>query len=465
MRPASSLVVMFVLFGAWACDKPAPHRELTTIGIFEIDGKAPFQETGFDLMPGNYYLFKHVGGKLCVQGQRRCAPPRGSDVPGEEAWGLKVPVGADYVQVRDGLVLTVEERTPLVFYVAEGEDLEHSDGKLPLYEDNTGKWELEVLSFNQAPELDWTQGVNITSYSALGYCSQEVEPLLRRLLTLGANTVQFVVVYETDSETVHPASFSPRAFCIVRATQAAHRLGLRVGWNLHVDPPDDKWRGALKPKDRKAFFESYRQFALFWAAMAQDNGVETLIPATEMVSLMEGEEDRNRWLSIFVDLHSVFFGTIYYAADRIEFAQLPGDFWRSCCDAIGITPWYTLSSKASPTSTELFESWKEIVSNMEKFADATKLRIYLVEGPGYRALESCATDPAEYLSKDRKLSALCQAEGYKAFVKTFTSKRRQLIAGYYAWEVSIPGEEKSDYCPLGSMAESELKQAWKGQRP
>ena len=299
---------------------------------------------------------------------------------------------------------------------------------------------------------------------AEGYCGTKPGTIMRRLVALGANAVQFVIVYETDSKYIFPVSYSPRAYCIVQATQEAKELGLKVGWNLHVDPPNDGWRGAIEPPDRDTFFASYREFAVYYAGLAQLHGVDFLIPATEMVSTMRTAEDQNRWLSIFADLHGTFFGLIFYAADRVEYTELNSAFWHSCCDMIGMTPWYTLTEKPVPDAGELEQAWKPIATNIDRFVNAVKMRAVLVEGPGYRALESCATEPANYLA-DKKPSDLCQVEAYRAFLRTFTKARKKTIAGYFIWEINLDEEDHSNYSPLDSMSESALKQAWKGKRP
>jgi hypothetical protein len=465
MRCSWSLVILVLSAALVAsCSTPPSRTPLQSVGTFEVPGNAPFFNTGFDLVPGRYYMFMHRGGTVCVQQNKACSPPRGKDIPGEEAWGLKLKIGDEYVQIRDRLILTVDNPTPLEFYIPEGDELEYSESKLPYYEDNTGSWTIEVITFQEPPEVTFWKGANVTSYTSETYCGDEMGTMLRRLVSLGANAVQFVVVYETDLESIYPVSYSPRAFCIVQATQVAKDLGLAVGWNLHVDPPENGWRGAIEPPDRKAFFESYREFAVYYAGLAQLHNVDYLIPATEMVSTMATKEDQNRWLSIFSDIHGVFFGEVFYAADRVDFAQLSGDFWHSCCDLVGMTPWYTLSDKPLPDAKEMEEAWKPIARNLERFSQAVKMRMVLVEGPGYRRLESCATEPADYLTK-KKPSDLCQLEAYKAFLRTFTAAQKQTLAGYFIWEINLDKEDHSDYSPLDSITESVLKQAWNGQRP
>lgn len=455
------LLVSGLLF---ACNKPEPRIPLHTVGTFEVAGNQPYTRTGFDLVPGRYYMFLHRAGTVCFQQDRGCAPPRGKDIPGEEAWGLKLMVGGDYVQIRDRMILSVQENTPLDFYLPEGEEVEYREDKLPYYEDNTGSWTMEVTSFQEAPEVEFWQGANITSYESEGYCGDRAGTALRRLVALGANAVQFVVVYETDTEHIYPVTYSPRAYCIVQATNTAKELGLKVGWNLHVDPPDNGWRGAIKPKNRETFFASYREFAVYYAGLAEQHDVDYLIPATEMVSTMRTKEDQDRWLSIFADLHGTFFGLIFYAADRVEYTELDSSFWHRCCDLVGVTPWYTLTEKPVPEADELEAAWKPIATNMDRFAHAVKMRLVLVEGPGYRSLESCATEPADYMV-DKKPSDLCQVEAYKAFLRTFNQADRRTIAGYFLWEINLDKKDLSNYSPFDSMSESVLKQAWKGKRP
>jgi len=290
-----------------------------------------------------------------------------------------------------------------------------------------------------------------------------METMLKSLKSSGADAVQYVAVHETDSKTIFPALFSPRAYCLVQATETAHRLGLEVSWNLHVDPKRDGWRGALQPDDRAKFIAAYGETARFFAGLAQEHGVEYFVPATEMVSLMEDQEDRDSWGAMFLDLHSIYFGTILYAADRTEYEYLGEHFWKSCCDAIGITPWYTLTADPNPTESQLLEAWKPIVGEMEKFADRVKMRIILTEAPGYRAVVGCTLEPALYLNK-RAPSDLCQAEAYRAFLKTFNRDKRSFFAGYFLWEVTAPGETESKYSPLGKITEGVLKHAWKKMR-
>ena len=451
------------VFSLVSCKEQVKPKPLESVGLFRVRGEEPFTRTGFTLMPGTYYMFLHRGGGVCIQPDRRCGPPRGNDLPGHEAWGLFMEVGDDLVQVRDRLILNVESETPLVFYVPDGDELPFSESNLPLYEDNSGYWDIEVMTFDQAPDPGFMQGVSITSYSVDGYCSPELESMLKQLQSYGADAVQYVAVHKTDSKTIFPALFSPRAYCLVKATDTAHRLDLEVSWNLHVDPAGDGWRGALQPDDRAAFFAAYAETARFFAGLAEEHGVEYFIPATEMVSLMESEEDRNAWLSLFLDLHATYFGTIVYAADRTEYAYLGEDFWKSCCDAIGITPWYTLTSDPHPTEKQLADAWKPIVTEMEQFADKVKMRILLTEAPGYRAVEGCTLEPAVYLTK-RAPSDLCQAEAYRAFLGAFKRDRRHFFGGYFLWEIAAPGETESAYSPLGRITEGVLKHAWKKMR-
>ena len=458
----SLTVICCLVFIALAqgCSKPTPNQPLRSVGMFKVDGTMPFTETGFNLVPGQYYEFRHRAGTVCIQPERRCAPPRGNDLSGEEAWGLYLKVGDDLVHVRDGIILTVQKETPLTFYVPDGEELAWSEEHLPLYADNSGFWDIEVLTFEEAPEPEFIRGISVTSYSPDGYCSTDMVKLLNRIRALGANSVQFVAVMQTDGDRIFPADHSPRTFCLIKATDTALAVGLKVTWNLHVDPPGDQWRGALKPKDKDKFFAEYRQTALFYAKLAQDHGVHSFVPATEMVSLMENKADRDRWLSIFLELHSVFFGSIFYAADRTEYHYLGSDFWHTCCDEVGITPWYTLTTEMHPTYDELARTWEPIVKQLEQFSEKVKMRIVLTEGPGYRAIEGCNIAPAEYWTK-RDGNVLCQTETYKAFLQAFPPARRNVIAGHFVWEVTAPGEETSEYSPLERITEGVLLQEWK----
>jgi len=447
-----------------ACGKQieAPSAPLDAPQTFRVPGNAPVFDPGFKLMAGKYYLFHHVGGEVCLEAGRRCAPPSGSDLPGDESWGLHVVVGTDLVQVRDGAVLSVESAAPLKFFVGDGESLSFTEQTGPTYDDNSGEWVIQVTPFDSAPEPEWMHGVSVTSYTRNGYCSPEMPKLLTRLRDMGADAIQLVPVLVTDGTSIFPVEFSPDAACVAKATRAAHRLGFKVAWNLHVDPEKEGWRGSLDVPDHAAFIQEYADTAALYARLAQDLGVEFFIPATEMVSLTRTDADRNSWLALFERLHSIYFGLLTYGADRTELEELCPEFWLACCDAVGLTAWHTLSVDDAPTVEQLQTSWNPIVSSLEKLSEEVKMRVLIPEGPGYRPIKGCAREPSDYIEKGEP-SDICQVVAYQAWLATFTNNKRSHFWGAFLWEVSAPGEPNSDYSPLGRVAETVVKRAWTSQ--
>jgi hypothetical protein len=437
----------------------ASRAPLEGVASFVIPGNMPVTDTGYDLVPGRYYLLTHDQGAVCLERLKRCGPVEGSDVPGDEAWGLKLLLGKELVSVRGGAVISVDSAAPLTFYVAEGENLQFDPQRTAAYDDNSGSWEVTLTPFDAAPDPEWIQGVSVTSYTNAGYCAPGLTEQLIRIRGLGANAVQFVVVLATDGKAIFPFDYSPDIACLTRATLTASRLGFKVGWNLHVDPTDGGWRGALAPPDHKAFIEEYGTMARMLASLAQSYKVAYFVPATEMASLTRTQEDRDAWITVFRSLHNVYFGVITYGADKSEIESLDSDFWLNCCDAIGVTTWYTLTVDKAPTFEQLQASWRPIVAALEALANDTRLRIFVPEGPGYRAIAGCASEPADYkISGDA--SEMCQVTAYQSFLSTFTPSKRSLFWGSFLWEVTVSGEPKSDYSPMDRVTEGVLKNAW-----
>ncbi|MFH1529764.1 MAG: hypothetical protein ABIK09_03395 [Pseudomonadota bacterium] len=456
--PVAVLFLVLVLTTACRGDGQA-LSEQPTDRSFEIPGNRPYTETELTLSPDTEYRFRHVGGRVCYQGADRCAPPRGSDVPDDEAWALHLKLGKQLVPYQDGMVLSVEEETRLVFYLPEGDTEEYNDDKLPLYADNTGSFRIEVEERPTPQSAGMAPGVAVAPGGADRWCEPGVAEGMKRLAEIGARQVLLPVPHLTDGRTIWPGSRTPRVLCLVRATKAAREHGLTVVWSVEVEPADHSPVASLDPADRGAFFAAYGEVARVFAELAQAEGVELLSAGSGLTSLTKDQKDRDRWVKLFLDLHTRYFGTLFYTADRVELEQIDAGFWRSCCDRVGVRPDYSLSDATLPSAQQLAAAWEPHLETLEAVFQETGLRLVLVGAPAYPATTRCAFRPMDAIP-DRVPDELCQLEAYRAWFDVFAPAAAQFSSDYFLGEIAIVGPQ-SPLSPLTHLSEEILVDAWK----
>lgn len=459
LRCVITILCLGVALTAGCSGDKKPLGEQSSHHGFEIPANRPYTETELTLAPGVEYRFRHVGGRVCLQGADRCAPPRGSDVPGDEAWALHVKLGDELVPYRDGMILTVEEETLLTFYLPEGDTEEYDDDKLPLYADNRGAFRIEVEVRPTPRNEGLRPGIAVTAAGADDWCTPEVSAGMKRLAELGARQVLLPIPHLTDGRTIWPGTSTPRVLCLVRATEAAREHGLSVTWSIEVDPVDRSGRETLDPEDRALFFTAYAELARVFAGLAQAEDVDLLSVGGGLTALTRTEEDRQRWASLFLDLQTRFFGPLFYTADRVELGQLDAGFWRTCCDRIGVRPTYSLSDATLPSADQLAAAWEPHIAPLQAAFDETGLRLVLVDAPAYAATTRCAYRPRDPVP-GRIPDELCQLEAYRSWFDIFAPAATRFASDHFLGEVSVVGPA-SPYSPLSRLAEEILRDAWK----
>jgi len=425
---------------------------------FEVPADRPFTETGFVLAPDVDYRFRHVSGGICTQGRERCAPPRGSDLPGEEAWALHLKLGDQLVPFRDEMVLSVDTQTELVFYLPEGDSEDYDEDKLPLYADNRGSFGIEVLENEIPPQAGLGSGVVLRAATADAWCGAGVGEQVKALAALGADSVLLPVPYLTDGVTLWPGTRTPRALCLVRATHAAREHGLSVGWSLELERADRGPLAELEPPDRVAFLAGYGEMARLYAGLAASEEVELLSAGKGLVSLTRTPEDRRDLLRLFLGLHTRYYGLLTYTARHEELAVLEPSFWTTCCDRVGVVPGWSLSDATLPASAPLVVAWAPYVEALRRTFEATGLRLALVDAPAYPATTACAWRPLDTVD-GRIPDELCQREAYRAWFQVFGEDAAAFVSDAFLGEV-IVGGPASPLSPLGRLAEEIVRDAW-----
>jgi glycosyl hydrolase family 113 len=250
------------------------------------------------------------------------------------------------------------------------------------------------------------------------------------------------------------------------AIRDAHSRGLQVMLKPHVDALNGQWRGDFNPSNPAAWFQSYTQFILHYAQIAQEEGVELYCMGTEFKTI-SGAANRDRWVAVINAIRGDYGGPLTYAAN----ATFPADeftsvsFWDQI-DIIGLDGYFTLTDQNNPTLAQLISAWtsnrfgENIVAAVQNFASSRQKPVIFTE-IGYKSTDGTNREPWNFgLS-----GAIDTAEQRDCYQAAFTvwSQQSSWMRGFFwwAWPVPPPAANDGDYNPRSKPAETVLR-TWQG---
>lgn len=241
---------------------------------------------------------------------------------------------------------------------------------------------------------------------------------------------------------------------LVAVTRQAHALGLKVMLKPHVWLRPPAWVGMIAHDTDQAWqswFEAYRAFILHYAALAHDAGIDALSIGNELERTTTREGD---WRALIMAIRTAYTGPLTYGAGFNEAFEVP--FW-DALDFIGVSAYYELVDKPSPTRDELVAGWQPIVHRLARLADRWQKRIMFTE-LGYRSVDFAAQHPWKF-DETTPVNLALQADAYAAFFEAVWPQ--PWFGGVYWWKwMSHPdhgGPADDDYTPRSKPAEQVLR--------
>ncbi|MER6674309.1 hypothetical protein [Streptomyces sp. NPDC000983] len=302
------------------------------------------------------------------------------------------------------------------------------------------------------------RGITLPSWYRTDYDSPDADRYLRDIHATGARWVTFTPTWyqkhPADSavgrteETADDASLR-------RIVERAHALGLKVMIKPHVDLPGDVDRAEIRPRDRAAWFASYRRLITHYAALAADTGTEMLAVGTELAGV---SGDRDAWREVVTAVRERYDGTLTYAANYDEYRHIR--FWRDL-DLIGIDAYWPLSDRPTDSGDRLRRAWKPIGESLAAYSREQGRRILFTEA-GYVSQHGTTTAPYDWTVSTRP-GAAEQAAAYRALLDTFTGRPWWAGVCWWMWDDWPDSAETPAhlaYTPHGKPAERVLKEAW-----
>ncbi|MBW2995712.1 hypothetical protein KY332_00255 [Candidatus Woesearchaeota archaeon] len=294
------------------------------------------------------------------------------------------------------------------------------------------------------------EGVVVPSWWFNDYSKPATEATLEKLHELGVESITFVPTWYQNSidstEIYSSATKTPDDEALEYAITKAKSLGMKVVLKPHVDVWDGNWRGFIEhfnEADWQDWFDSYNDFIIHYAEIAEKNNVDDLIVGTEL----KQTTDRAEWSSrIIPDVKSVFSGELTYAANWDNYKNVV--FWNDV-DYIGVCAYFPLTGDMDPTPEELTDAWNVIAQELGDYAASQGKQMVITEF-GYQSRDGTNVTPWWVVNgvQDEQEQADCFNSAFGALFN------KSWVKGVYIWQQYYNMEEDhDDFSFVGKAAE------------
>jgi len=232
-----------------------------------------------------------------------------------------------------------------------------------------------------------------------------------------------------------------------------------------TNPSEGKWRSDIYPKNDKewnTWKDSYRDFILRYAKIAESANAEMFCLGAELTQLTKEKEDY--WKALIREVRTIYSGELTYAANWYkEYEDIK--FWGEL-DYIGVQGYFPLVKSENPSIDKISKGWKKYSAKLESLHEKFNRQIIFTE-MGYKSTACSAIRPWEWLeNKDRsdvQYSDTTQANCYSAFFKSIWPK--PWFSGVHIWQMRADYQVRTDrknmdFFPQGKLAEEIISKGY-----
>lgn len=225
------------------------------------------------------------------------------------------------------------------------------------------------------------------------------------------------------------------------------------------------WRGEFtgfikmtQEADWKLLENSYSDFILAYAKVAQEANVEMFCIGTELENFID--ERPSYWKQLIVDIREIYKGKLTYAANWNEYERTP--FWDDL-DYIGIDAYFPVDSKQSPTLEDTKKAWRKYKSVMKTYSIKHKKPILFTEF-GYRSIDFAGRAPWTVDRVDKQVNLEAQAILTQALFEELWDE--DWFAGGFVWKWfhkhnAVGGRDDNRFSPQNKPAEEVIRTFYK----
>lgn len=295
------------------------------------------------------------------------------------------------------------------------------------------------------------------------YASDAMHDHLLRIRKTGADwvTIQRTVFQDaTRADAVYEAPSKTAEYdAIANIVADAHAIRLHVRLSLVLNLNEElrkegEWRGMIQPRDRAAWWESYRATVLASARFAESAGIESLNIGNEL-NLVQRHTDEWRRLVADIRGQAGYRGLVGY---QVNYDALEGLEWADALDYLAIAAYWPLAEGRDPDYAELQASWRRVDRDLDALrARHPGLEIEFGE-IGYASQPYAAKFPFSWkphLGRQQHFGE--QLNAYLSLEDFLRARTDIAGAGIYASTIEDMDPDSIGYSPFGKPAEEVVR--------
>jgi hypothetical protein len=304
--------------------------------------------------------------------------------------------------------------------------------------------------------VEYGKGMSIPSWQSHEYLDSRIIESMLALQENGADHIAVVPTWyqtSTRSNSIYPTVDTPVDSAVINIINEAQNMGYDVMLKPHVDIEDGTFRGEISPSDIDQWFESYENFIIHYAQIAQQTGVDIFCIGTELKNLSSQLE----WFDIIGSVRGIFYGPVVYAANWDEYPSV--GFWEYL-DFIGIDAYFPLARDREATIEEYLQNLDIWLYQIDHFQSNVGKDIVITE-VGFKSVKGSAVNPYDW-QYEGIMDEVSQADAYRTILSTL--QRKSWLAGLFFWYWDpILKHDSVGYTPYDKQAEQVLKEFWVDQ--
>ncbi|CAM1359333.1 conserved exported hypothetical protein [Tenacibaculum sediminilitoris] len=228
------------------------------------------------------------------------------------------------------------------------------------------------------------------------------------------------------------------------------------------------WNGAYtgtikmnSEKEWRALEQSYEEFILVFAEVAEEINAEIFCIGTELEQFVKNRPEY--WKKLIKKIRKVYSGKLTYAANWDEFKRI--DLWKDL-DFIGIDAYFPLSDQKSPSIEDFEKGWQphknEVIEIQSKFNKPVLFAEY-----GYRSVDFTGKEPWNSNKIDGSVNLANQEKALQALYNQFW--KEDWFAGGFVWKwfhnhKNVGGQENNRFTPQNKPAELTIKKMYESSK-
>ena len=235
--------------------------------------------------------------------------------------------------------------------------------------------------------------------------------------------------------------------------ETLHQHNIQVMLKPQIWIRHGQYTGYLKMNNEADWLtleESYRDFIIDFAKLAQETKVSIFCIGTEMELFIKNRPEY--WSQLLLEIKEAYSGKLTYAANWDEYKRV--HFWDEL-DFIGIDAYFPVSKSKTPSIEESKLGWIQWKKEIESISDSINKKVLFTEF-GYRSVDFSGKEPWKSDRNSGAVNIIAQNNTTIALFEEFWTE--EWFAGGYLWKWflnynKVGGLENNMFTPQNKPAE------------